>query len=66
MPIPTEQRATIFERFTKLDPSRSRPLLGSSGLGLAIVSEILKAHGSRIELVDGARGKSFRFRLRMA
>ena len=35
----------IFDRFTKVDPSRSG---GSSGLGLAIAQGLVQAHGGRI------------------
>jgi signal transduction histidine kinase len=44
--IDEEQAATLFERFVRADPSRSRQT-GGAGLGLAIVSAILRAHGGR-------------------
>ena len=63
--IPAEQRDAIFERFTKLDSSRPRAF-GSGGLGLAIVSEILRAHDSRVIVRDTVRGKAFSFSLSAA
>ena len=39
---------TIFERFVRVDPSRTRTT-GGAGLGLAIVSSVARAHGGRTE-----------------
>ncbi|CAM5701081.1 putative sensor histidine kinase TcrY [Streptomyces afghaniensis 772] [Streptomyces afghaniensis] len=45
--IPPHLLATVFDRFTRADPSRSRsgPEAGGSGLGLAVVEAIASAHG---------------------
>ena len=61
--IPYEHVARIFERFYRVDKSRSREK-GGTGLGLAIVKHILENHGTRAE-VDSAPGKGsvFSFRL---
>jgi two-component system, OmpR family, sensor kinase len=45
--IPAEERRRIFEPFFRADPSRSRAT-GGQGLGLAIVSTIVDAHGGEV------------------
>lgn len=46
-PIPPEKLETIFEKFFRLDSSRSAQT-GGAGLGLAIAKEIVAAHGGTI------------------
>nr|WP_146548253.1 HAMP domain-containing sensor histidine kinase [Rummeliibacillus suwonensis] len=46
-PIPREKLETIFEKFFRLDTSRSTHT-GGAGLGLAIAKEIINAHGGNI------------------
>jgi signal transduction histidine kinase len=53
--IPPERRSDVFERFTKLDESR-RGGEGRSGLGLAIVAEIVGAHGGTVSITDSPLG----------
>ncbi|KAK1185114.1 HAMP domain-containing sensor histidine kinase [Streptomyces sp. NBS 14/10] len=55
-----EAAERVFERFYRVDPSRSHDH-GGSGLGLAIASAIAQGHGGRLELetVMG-RGSVFR------
>jgi two-component system OmpR family sensor kinase len=56
-----EEAGMVFDRFFRVDPSRSRQT-GGAGLGLAIVTSIVTAHGGRVEATSrpGA-GATFRF-----
>lgn len=47
-PIPPEKLDMIFEKFYRLDASRSTQT-GGAGLGLAIAKEVVTAHGGTIE-----------------
>ena len=51
----------IFDRFYRVDKSRSRDL-GGTGLGLAIVKHIARTHGGKIE-VESEVGIGTTFRL---
>jgi signal transduction histidine kinase len=58
--IPTAHRDRIFDRFYRVDASRSREE-GGVGLGLAIARWAIEANGGQIELAnDGEPGSVFR------
>jgi len=61
--IPPEHLPRIFERFYRVDPSRSRER-GGTGLGLAIVKHLVQSLGGSIEVQSAPRkGSTFRFTL---
>lgn len=61
--IPEAHLARIFERFYRVDKSRSREK-GGTGLGLAIVKHILEGHHTKAEVEsEVGKGSTFSFRL---
>ena len=61
--IAPEDRERVFERFVRLDDSRTRDT-GGSGLGLAISREIVAAHGGTISAGEDPWGHC-RFEVRL-
>jgi two-component system heavy metal sensor histidine kinase CusS len=49
--IPAEALPKVFDRFFRVDPSRSKTS-GNTGLGLAIVQSILALHGGSAEIIS--------------
>ncbi|WP_420151030.1 sensor histidine kinase [Spirosoma sp.] len=61
--IPPEHLSRIFERFYRVEKSRSKDR-GGTGLGLAIVKHILNAHKTKITVMSKVeKGTTFRFKL---
>ena len=61
--IPREHLPRLFERFYRVDKSRSRKA-GGTGLGLAIVKHIVLAHGGYVT-VDSRPGKGSTFEIHL-
>jgi signal transduction histidine kinase len=53
--IPSEHLPRIFDRFHRVDPSRSRKT-GGVGLGLAIAHRLVTAHGGHISISNRPDG----------
>jgi heavy metal sensor kinase len=59
--IAPEHRGRVFERFYRVDKSRSREM-GGTGLGLSLVKWTAEAHAGRVEL-ESSEGGGSTFRL---
>jgi signal transduction histidine kinase len=53
--IPVDERGRVFQRFYRLEQSRTSP---GNGLGLSLVAAIAELHGIGIALADNAPGLS--------
>jgi signal transduction histidine kinase len=54
--IPPNERERVFDRFYRVQESRSRRS-GGTGLGLPIVRDIVRNHGGRVRLTDREDGQ---------
>ncbi len=62
-PIPAEHLDRIWDRFYRVDASRTRST-GGMGLGLAVVKRLVEAHGGRVGVTSSiATGTTFRVSL---
>ncbi|MGC8852941.1 MAG: ATP-binding protein [Hydrogenobacter sp.] len=59
--IPKEHLPFVFERFYRVDSSRSKEV-GGTGLGLSIVKHIALSHGGKVE-VESKEGEGTKFRV---
>lgn len=55
--VPPAERERVFDRFYRLERSRSTP---GSGLGLALVAAVARLHGATVTLADAAPGLDVR------
>jgi PAS domain S-box-containing protein len=61
--IPATELPRLFERFHRIDGARGRSIEGS-GIGLALVQELVRLHGGTIDVEsEVAKGSTFRIRL---
>lgn len=51
--IPADERGKVFDRFYRLEASRTTP---GSGLGLAMVAAVARLHGAQVRLEDARPG----------
>jgi signal transduction histidine kinase len=64
--ISPEDQVLIWERFFKVDRGRAMKSKGSSGLGLAIVRELVELHGGSIRVrSEAGKGSTFEVRIPM-
>jgi signal transduction histidine kinase len=65
--IVAEHLPRLFERFYRVDTSRSRADDGGTGIGLAIARSVVEAHGGHIRAdSEPGRGSTFTFELPVA
>ena len=60
--IPAEQQQRVFDRFYRVDRSRSRENGGGSGLGLSIARWAVEVNGGQLTL-ENSEGPGATFRI---
>jgi CheY-like chemotaxis protein len=63
--IPAADRVRIFDMFTQLETSPTRPPQGGLGLGLAIVRQIVGMHGGSVSADSAGPGQGSTFTVRL-
>jgi PAS domain S-box-containing protein len=63
--IPPEMLDRIFEMFTQVDTSVSRPTQWGLGIGLALVRGLVQLHGGSVIATSQGRGKGSEFTVRL-
>ncbi len=61
-PISEEQRARLFQKFSRLDSPETKKVKGT-GLGLYITKQIIERHGGDIRVEPREQGNSFVFQI---
>jgi len=61
--IAAEEQRRIFDKYYRV-PGKDNEAIPGAGLGLALVSQIVKSHGGRVELAS-APGKGSTFAIRL-
>jgi len=63
--IAPEHLPHLFDRFYRVDKSRSRGAGGGSGIGLTIAKHLVEAHGGEIRVVSTGKGKGSTFSFKL-